>query len=535
MKRLVLPFLFCGLLNGLYAQSGSLVFNDTVLHEIRITFSYSAWFDSLNLDYQLNLSDTPGAFPERNFACSMTFDNIFMDSVGMRQRGNFSNFSATFTNPNGLKKPFKLNFDAFRDNQEFDGLKSLNLNNGTDDPSFVREALVYKLLRQYGIPASRTSFAKLYVNNAYWGLYELVENVDKRFLRDHYGSANNDGNLYKTGRGAAVTLDYLGENYFPYQSQGLLLKTNETDNNWTNLIHFIYVINHTPASQLETELGNIFDVHAYLKVLALEVLCYSWDSYWGGGNNFYLYEHPDGKIRWIPWDFNETFSTHNGILSILLPDENDIFLSTRIDQRPLLKAVFSVRKWQDEYLDNICEMCTNSYWSPALAPTLHRWHDLVRDALAADTNALGSMQSFDLSLTTDVDNLYQVPSNGVSFNISVPGLLPYLAKQRAWAVDQIKFQQGSCPLADAGPSSYPVTVYPNPTTSLVNLQWDQLTTGIYQLMVFSTCGEKVLGTGWIVNDNQLASIDASVLPKGFYIVKKLDADGNWAIGKFIKY
>jgi hypothetical protein len=412
MMKYMVPFLLAGT-GPSFSQSGSIVFNDTVLHEIRIEFSYSTWFDSLSLDYQLNLDDSTA--PERNFACSMYFDNMFLDSIGMRQRGNFSNLSATYTNPNGLKKPFKLNFDAFRDEQEFDGLKSLNLNNGTDDPSFVREALVYKLMRQHGIPASRTSYAKLYVNDVYWGLYELVENVDKRFLRDHYGSANNDGNLYKTGRNAGVDLTWRGDNYFAYQEQGLLLKTNESVNNWTNLINFIYFINHATPAELEAQLESMFDVHAYLKILALEVLCYSWDSYWGGGNNFYLYEHPDGKIRWIPWDFNETFSTHNGILSLLLPDQSDIFLSTRIPERPLLKAVFSVRKWQDEYLNNICEMCTNAYWPPLLSPTLHRWQDLIHDALAADTNALGSMQSFELSLTTDMDNLYQVPSNGISF------------------------------------------------------------------------------------------------------------------------
>ena len=516
------------------AQTGTLVFNDTILHEIRLQFTYSAWFDSLTLDYQLNATDTANAFPERNFACVMSFDNIVLDSVGMRERGNFSNISTTYTS-NGYKKPFKLNFNAFRGNQTFDGLKSLNLNNGTDDPSFVREALVYKLLREQGIPACRTSFAKLYVNNVYWGLYELVENVDKTFLKDHYGSANNDGNLYKTGRNAHVDLSYLGSDPYSYETQGLLLKTNESVNNWTNMLRFIYLLNNTPSSEMEQVLESVFDVHEYLKVLAIEVLCYSWDSYWGGGNNFYLYEHPDGKIRWIPWDFNETFTTHNTFLSLVLPKESDIFLSSHIDSRPLLKAVFSVRKWQDEYLGNICDLCTNAYWSPLIAPTLNRWHDLIRPALLNDTNALGSMQSFDLSLTTDMDNLYQIPSNGVSFNISVPGLLPYIAQQRSWAVHEIKFQGGSCPLSDVDPSQYSSTVYPNPTTDDIYVKWDALSTDVYQLWIFNTLGEKVMSTGWIVNDAQVAHINVATLPKGFYIIKKQDADGFWALGKFIKY
>lgn len=527
-------FLLFSSYNTSFAQTGALVFNDTILHEIRIQFPYSTWFDSLQLDFNLNLTDTFEVIPERNFACSMYFDNIFLDSVGMRQRGNFSNLNPTFTSSNGLKRPFKFNFDAFR-NQVFDGLKSLNLNNGTDDPSFVREALVYKLMRAQGIPASRTSYAKLYVNNAYWGLYELVENVDKTFLRGHYGSANNDGNLYKTDRGAAVDLTWKGTDYHEYQNQGLLLKTNETENDWSRMIHFIDVLNNRTPAQIETELPTIFDVSQYLKVLAIEVLCYSWDSYWGGGNNFYMYEHPDGKIRWIPWDFNETFSTHSGITGLLLPDAGDIFLSKHIDDRPLLKAIFSVRKWQDEYLDYICTICTNDYWTPMISPQVTKWHELIRPALQVDTNALASFQAFEYSLTTDMDNLYQFPVSGVSFNIKVPGLLPYIAKQRQWAIHQIKFQGGSCPLSDVDPSEYSCTLFPNPSDQFVNLKWDQLTTNVYQLLVYNTMGENVLKSGWLVNDTQDATMDIGMLPKGFYILKKQDADGMWCLGKFVKY
>jgi hypothetical protein len=102
-------------------------------------------------------------------------------------------------------------------------------------------------------------------------------------------------------------------------------------------------------------------------------------------------------------------------------------------------------------------------------------------------------------------------------------------------VDQIKFQGGYCALSDAEPTSYPVTVFPNPANTVIQLKWDQLTTGIYRLGVFNTYGELVLGTDWIVNDAQFASLDAGILPKGFYIVKKQDADGYWAVGKFVKY
>lgn len=516
-----------------FSQTGNIVFNDTVLHEIRLRFSYSTWFDSLEADFNLNLTDTLDTIPEKEFLCLMVFDNITLDSIGMRERGNASNFFTPYTNSNGLKKPFKLVFDAFK-KQKFDGLKRLNLNNGTDDPGFVREALVYKLLRNRGIHACRTSFAKLYINDVYWGLYELVENVDKTFLKDHFGANNNDGNLYKTDRGAGLDLSWRGADFSKYKEQGLLLKTNDSLNDWSKLLQFIKVINYTEPGNLEQAVSNVFDVESYLDILAVEVLCYSWDSYWGIGNNFYLYEHPDGKIRWIPWDFNETFSTKNGLLGFILPKQSDIFLSTRYDARPLLKAIFRVRKWQELYLEKVCNLCTNAYLPQKIAPVLRKWQELIRPALAADTNALGSLNSFDRSLTTDMDNAFNIPGSNIGFNIEVPGLLPYIAKQRAWAVHQIKFQGGSCTLADASPSEYPMRLYPNPAADSVHLAWELLTTDVYQLSVYNSYGEKVLGSGWIANDAPYADLNVNVLPKGFYIILKQNADGSWAKAKFIK-
>ena len=523
---LVLPFFS-------RAQSGDTVFNDTILHEIRIQFPYAAWFDSLEADYQLNLLDVNDSLPEREFLCNLQFDNIDMDSIGMRERGNFSNFAAPLTSSNGLKKPFKLVFGAFR-KQKFNGLKELNLNNGTDDPSFLREAIVYKLIRDRGIPACRTGYAKLFVNDVYWGLYELVENVDKTFLKDHYGAGNNTGNLYKTDRNAGVYLNWMGTDPAPYRKQGLVLKTNDSLNDWSRFTHFVDVLNHAETGNIENALGSVFDVESYLDILAVEVLCYSWDSYWGGGNNFYLYEHPDGKIHWIPWDFNETFSTKGGILGIVLPNESDIFLSTHFDKRPLLKAIFRVKKWQDMYLNKVCDICTNQFCTPQLSPVLRKWQEVARPGLVADTNALGSIQSFDNALTIDMDNAYNFTGSNAGFNVRVPALLPYITRQRSWAVNQIKKQDGTCALADATPAEYSMIVGPDPATDMINVFWDKLTDNVFQLVVYNSYGENVIRTGWIVNDGMQEKLNISTLPKGFYIVRKQDADGFWADAKFIK-
>jgi hypothetical protein len=48
------------------------------------------------------------------------------------------------------------------------------------------------------IPAPRHTYAKLAFDATYRGLFSVIEHVDKKFLRDHFGE-NHRGNLYKTG------------------------------------------------------------------------------------------------------------------------------------------------------------------------------------------------------------------------------------------------------------------------------------------------------------------------------------------------
>ena len=73
-------------------------------------------------------------------------------------------------------------FDEFA-NQTLNGLKKINLNNFTNDPSLLHDVISNKLFRDCGIFAPRTSYVKLWVDNEYIGLYLTIENVDKTFLK----------------------------------------------------------------------------------------------------------------------------------------------------------------------------------------------------------------------------------------------------------------------------------------------------------------------------------------------------------------
>ncbi len=71
----------------------------------------------------------------------------------------------------------------------------MNLNNGFMDSSFIRDILGYELFDKMGLPTPRASFADIWVNDTHIGLYTIVEQIDKTFLRRNFKNPN--GNLYK--------------------------------------------------------------------------------------------------------------------------------------------------------------------------------------------------------------------------------------------------------------------------------------------------------------------------------------------------
>jgi hypothetical protein len=78
------------------------------------------------------------------------------------------------------------------------GMTRINLKAMYNDPSQMREALAWRLFGLANIPAPRHTYAKLAFGTKYRGLFSVIEHVDKKFLRDHFGR-NYRGNLYKTG------------------------------------------------------------------------------------------------------------------------------------------------------------------------------------------------------------------------------------------------------------------------------------------------------------------------------------------------
>lgn len=287
--------LTCGLILTVnsFAQSGSQLFDHTTLHEIRVYFESPDFWDILEDNYHDYIDDSGVEVPY--LQAIMHIDGYVLDTVGIRQKGLSSNYSSS-----EFKKPFKVDLNIFSDDQEYDGVKKFNLHNGAADPSMMRDFVAYNIHRTAGTPAPRVSHCKLYINDEYWGLYGIIEQIDKTFLKNNFADAS--GTLIKNIGWSE--LDYAGPNQLIYE-QDFQLKTNEDTDDLTALVEFIDILNNASDEDFPELIQEVFNVDRYLHVLAVDILTDNWDSYIDNERNWYLYHNPlTGQFDWIPWDYN---------------------------------------------------------------------------------------------------------------------------------------------------------------------------------------------------------------------------------------
>ena len=297
MRKCVKLFLLiytCNLILFGQTDNSSKIYDDESVARIDISIDEDAltWiYDNVNSDSMHNATV--------HFKNSQ-IDEV-VDNIGFRLRGN--------TSRNAVKKSFKISFNEFENGRKFYGIDKLNLNGEHNDPSIIRSKLCWDLYRMLGIKAPRASYAEVYINGDYYGLYINVENIDSDMLKKRF--ENFDGNLWKCLYPADLT--YLGSdpNLYKFVQEGRRaydLKTNEDEDDYSKLAQLINVINNSSSSELPIKLEDIFDVASFLKYKAFNFLTGNWDDYHSLMNNYYLYHDPVKEyFTFIPFDYDNNF------------------------------------------------------------------------------------------------------------------------------------------------------------------------------------------------------------------------------------
>ena len=132
-------------------------------------------------DWEKELSDFRNTDVE--IPATLTVDGKSYKDVGVHFRG----MSSLMGVPEGRKRSLNLSLDFVHEDQNLLGYRTLNLLNAHEDPSFLRAILYYDIAREY-LPAPKANFTRVVVNGEDWGIYQNVQQFNKEFVRESFGT-----------------------------------------------------------------------------------------------------------------------------------------------------------------------------------------------------------------------------------------------------------------------------------------------------------------------------------------------------------
>lgn len=397
-----------------YIPSKGKIYNDSVVPRIDILIDPDSLLAMMNNIFVKHTY--PATFIFYNAG---TTDTVYDAGVGLR--GNTSLSSA--------KKSFEVAFNAFIAGNKYNGVEKLHLNGEHNDPSICRAKLYWESARGNRIPGPRANHVELYINGSYRGLYINVEHIDENLMFSRFN--NNNGNLYKCLWPA--DLKYISQNPNDYKLMSgsrrvYDLKTNESKDDYTDLRDFIVALNNNPGPFYEDSLEKIFNVNAFLRCYALDVLTGNWDNYAGNKNNYYLYHNPQtNKMDYLPYDTDNTY----GIdwFGIDWATRNCYTWELDSANKPLITRLFSFQDYRDRFSYFMNKMML----SFCNADSLTAYTDTLKNKIAPYV-VNDTYHTFDYGYTyNDFLNSYTLPLGG-----HVPrGLYDYMFVRQTSALSQL--------------------------------------------------------------------------------------------------
>jgi spore coat protein CotH len=348
---------------GIQGQTSDDLFNASVLHRIDINLHSSDWA-KLKQNFQTN----------EYYPADVTWNGQTVRNVGIRSRGTGSR--------SGVKPGLRVDIDRYATSQLFLGLKGFVLRNQTQDSSFIHETTAMWLYGKMGIPAPRTSHARLYVNGQYQGTYVVVEEIDKKFLARVFGivddNVQNDGYLYEYNWIDEWRFSYFGSGLEPYKLR-FSPKTHESkpdEDLYRPLETLVRLVNETPSSGLAAAIGDRLDLTQFMRYLAVQQFTAENDGFAGNWaiNNFYIYRlENQSKHVMIAWDASESF----------LGPRLDVQL--RFGDNVLVRKLMEIPQFRDAFLNALNETADVAAEGNALDTEIRRALDLIDTAVREDT------------------------------------------------------------------------------------------------------------------------------------------------------
>jgi spore coat protein CotH len=235
----------------------------------------------------------------------MEFDGHLLIDVAVRYKGNGTYMESR----NSEKRSFKIDLNKYVKGQKLAGIAKLNLHNNVTDASWMNEVLSHRLFRDAGVPAPRTSYAKVFVtvpgtyDKEYFGLYSIVEDVDSHFAKDRFGS--KEGAIFKPV--TRELFNYQGDDWAAYDHT-YDPKTDLSSGEQQRVIDFSKLVSSASDAEFSQKLAEYLDIDEFARFMSVTVWLSTLDSILMMGQNFYVYLHPEThKFEFVPWDLDHSF------------------------------------------------------------------------------------------------------------------------------------------------------------------------------------------------------------------------------------
>ncbi|HTH02831.1 MAG TPA: CotH kinase family protein [Vicinamibacterales bacterium] len=312
------------------------------------------------------------------YTAELQYRGLRVRNIGIRSRGN--------TTRNPAKPSLRLDFNRYTTKGTFLGLSALVLDNSVQDPSLIRERIAMSFFSRMGVPAPRESYARLFINGTYQGVYTIVEALDAKLMTRLGDSA---GYLFQFRLSDTKYLgEDLGNDFEPYTVK-FERQNHDKDADtlvYTPIREMLRQLNGPNDAVYRQMVEKYFDLSQFVTHVAIETFLSQEDGVLGiyGMNNFFLYRQGSSNQHRIgPWDQDKVFASI----------ESGIF--ERADENIWFRRAIAIPELRRQYLAVLEQCARSAVEDDWLMQEVVNSAALVDGAVRADRNKPSSNDEFD--------------------------------------------------------------------------------------------------------------------------------------------
>ncbi|KAL7335084.1 hypothetical protein PS15p_200615 [Mucor circinelloides] len=350
------------------------------------------------------------------------------------------------------KLSYKINLPKGSDLYEYRRFKLRAM--GTD-ASYMREKLVSEIADSIGLPTTKISYVRVFINSQAIGLFAFAENFKSPWVRNEFNNGkknSNQGALFvctangkldnatTTGNTTNSTtvisdLSYLGDNATLYSIPYPAKEDPATGTaNYTRIMDFTKFLseqNTTVDDSVVPLWEEKIDVTSFLRGLAFEIITSSLDGYLGIHNNYILYDDRENeRLVFSAQDFDLTLGTSGGQMKNLFAGDYTTFPG--FNSTPLATRMLAVPKFRSEFDKLIRNYTTGLVNTEIMSPRIDDLMTFLNDDVVWDKSLprVGTSAYLEQAAGINVSS--------ISFSEGVNGPLPtdFIMGVREWLIQR---------------------------------------------------------------------------------------------------